>query len=193
MSPLSRRRLLRAAASVALAGVAGCGGDRPAPTATPAVDRPTVDYDAVTVRDPDGDSFVRYEDRQGESESDRYTDALVSTADDADRVTFTRDVAGVAEARTFLAETAFGREVVYVSEQPVGECRTLQVDAVSTEGDSFDLDFCAPLRPADVACSVDRRDVVAAFVRFPFGADSPSSYTVGHGGSCREPPRGESA
>lgn len=184
MVPLSRRRLLQVAASVPVVGVtAGCGERRRTSPATE-TSRPSVAYQTVRVRSPDGTPFVRYRTEDG-GESTEFVEAVLATADDAGRVSFTREVPGVDDARAFLAETDFERAVVYLAERRIQECRTLAVEAVTTDGDSFDLDFCSPLRPADVACRVDRHDVVVVLVRFPLDAADISSYSVGGGGSCR--------
>ncbi|WP_380675949.1 hypothetical protein [Salinigranum sp. GCM10025319] len=188
----SRRRLLQAAAGLSVAGLAGCNervtGGSETPSATETV-QPTLDYDAAIVRNPDPESFVRY-DSEG-PDRDEYLQETLTTTADADRVSFATEIDGVDDARRLLRETDFERNVVHVSERPVGECRALEVDYVTVDGDSFDLDFCSPLRPADVACSLDERDVVAAFVRFPMETDDLASYTVGHGGSCERPRRRE--
>ena len=189
-----RRRLLRAAATVIATGVAGCGGnatdggpETPSPTETV---QPTLDYDAAIVRNPVPEPFVRdaSEDTDGDGSGEPFRRTL-ETAADADQVSFATEVAGVGEARALLDGTDFERNVVHVSEHRVGECRALEVDYVTTDGDSFDLDFCSPLRPADVACRLDAHDMVAAFVRFPMAADSVGSYTLGRGGSCERPRR----
>ncbi len=190
----SRRRLLHAAASVAAVGLAGCsdsvtdgGPGTPSPTET---GQPTLDYDAVMVRNPVDEPFVRYDSENSlEDEADEPLQRTLVTADEADRISFTTAVAGVEEARALLRETDFERSVVHVSEHRVGACRALEVDYVTTDTDTFDLDFCSPLRPADVACSLDDRDVVAAFVRFPMATDDVGSYTLGRGGSCERPRR----
>ncbi|AUV81154.1 hypothetical protein C2R22_05350 [Salinigranum rubrum] len=192
----SRRRLLRATVGVAAVGVAGCnesvtggGPETPSPTETV---QPTLDYDAVIVRNPAAEPFVGYDPADSlEDETDEPLQRTLVTADEADRVSFRTEVAGVEEARALLRETDFERSVVHVSEHRVGACRTLEVDYVTVDGDSFDLDFCSPLRPADVACSLDDRDVVAAFVRFPMATDDIGSYTLGRGGSCERPRRPE--
>ena len=185
----SRRRLLRAAAGLVATGLAGCnervtGGGPETPSATETV-QPTLDYDAVIVRNPAAESFVRY-DADGPDRDD-YLQETLTTAAEADRVSFATEVPGVDDARRLLRETDFERSVVHVSEHRVGACRALEVDYVTTDGDSFDLDFCSPLRPADVACDLDDRDVAAAFVRFPMETDDIGSYTLGRGGSCERP------
>jgi hypothetical protein len=194
----SRRDLLRAVASVAVAGVAGCnetvtGGDpgTPTPTETETV-QPTLDYDAVIVRNPAAEPFVRYDsENRADDDPDERLRRPLTTAADADRISFRTAVTGTDEARSFLRETDFERNVVHVSEHRLSGCRALKVDYVTTEGNSFDLDFCSPLRPADVACELDDRAVVAAFVRFPMATDDIGSYTVGSGGSCERPRRRE--
>jgi hypothetical protein len=192
----TRRRLLHTVVSVAAVGVAGCsepatdgGPGTPSPTETV---QPTLDYDAVTVRNPAAEPFVSYASENApEDERGEPLQRTLVTTDEADRISFTTAVAGVEKARRLLRETDFERSVVHVSEHRVGACRALEVDYVTTDGDSFDLDFCSPLRPADVDCSLDDRDVVAAFVRFPMATDDVGSYTIGRGGSCERPRRPE--
>jgi hypothetical protein len=158
---------------------------------------PTVDYESLTVRASSERPFVSYRIETEESDDDpnpddeSYTKELLTTAADAERVTFGRSADDVDDARAFLADTDFERDVVFLHEQPVSNCRELAVNYVSTTADSFDVEFCTPLRPADVDCSVDRRDVVAALVRFPLRTDTVSSYSVGGGRDCRRPPRRE--
>jgi hypothetical protein len=204
MVPLSRRQLLRAVTTAGAVAVAGCNGrgGRQSPTPSPEPDgRPTADYDALSVRNPAGEPFVEYGDpderrttddgdrRADDADEPSYVGELLATAADADRIAFTADVDGVDDARRFLDETDFERDVVYVHERPVSECRALAVSYVTTDDDSFDMEFCSPLRPADVACETDRRDVVVALVRFRLATDSLSSYSVGGGGGCERPPR----
>jgi hypothetical protein len=204
MVPLSRRQLLQAVTTAGVVTVAGCNGrgGRQSPTPSPDPDRrSTVDYDALSVRNPAGEPFVRYgdpDDRRTTDDGDRradhadepsYVGEPIATAADADRIAFTADVDGVDDARRFLDETDFERDVVYVHERPVSECRALAVSDVTTDADSFDLEFCFPLRPADVACEVDRRDVVVVLVRFRLATDRLSGYSVGGGGGCKRPPR----
>lgn len=184
--PLSRRRLLHLASGALVVG-AGCNGAGPGEPPTPTASvPPAVDYESLVVRNPAGDPFVSY---GGDGDNgETFVDEPLATADDADRVSFARSVDGVDDARAFLADTDFERDVVFLDERPVSECRTLAVRYVSTTADSFDVDFCTPLRPADVDCSVGRRDVVVALVRFRLATDSVSSYSYGGGRSCRRPP-----
>lgn len=186
----SRRRLLHVVAAL-LPVFAGCNGQRreSPPTATPGVP-PTVDYDALVIRNPAGESFVSYGGADADADGgDAFVDELLTTAADAGRVSFSPGVDGVDEARAFLDATDFERDAVFVMEQPVAECRALDVNYVTTTADSFDIEFCTPLRPADVDCRADRRDVAAAVVRFRLSTDSVTSYSVGGGRSCRRPPR----
>jgi hypothetical protein len=196
MVPLSRRRFVRIAAGITVVGVAGCNragenGDTGRPSRTSTV-QPSLDYDALTARNPADEPFVEYESESPETdESEEFLERTLTTPEEADRVSFTAEVAGVDEARAFLDGTDFDRSVVHVSEQRIAECRALEVDYVTTDGGSFDLDFCSPLRPADVACRLGEHDVVAAFVRFPMATDTVSLSTVGSGGSCERPRRPE--
>lgn len=188
---LHRRRLLRSLSGVAAAGVtavAGCSS-RPSSSTPTRTERPSVPYDSLFVRNPGGEPFVEFTDDDGETESDGVT-ARLSSTDDADRVAFGGDVDGVDDARAFLDATEFETETVLLVEQVVGECHELLVDYVTTSDDSFDVDFCRRLRPADVDCSTEARDVVLGLVRFRFSGNA-SSYTVGSGGSCERRGRGE--
>lgn len=184
----SRRRFLQwtvGAASV----LAGCVTDDRSPTPTAGVP-PTVDHEAVFVRDSSPEPFVTLDDEttSGSASDDvSFTREPLLTDADADRVSFTRAVDGTDEARAFLDDTDFGRSAVYLAEQRVSACRRLAVSHVTTDRDSFDIEFCSPVRPADVECRVEDTDVVAGFVRFPFGADELSGYGVGGGTSCHRP------
>ena len=200
MVPLPRRRLLRAVGGLGLrlsVVLAGCSTDerrRTTPTPSATVE-PSVAYEPVFLRCSTAEPVVAHgEPETGEPATvgdQSFTDELLLTADDAAGVSFTRDVDGVDEVRTFLAETDFEREAVYLREQPISACRRLAVGYVTTEARSFDIEFCAPLRPADVACSIGDREAVAAFVRFPFATDEVSGYSIGGGRTCRRPHRPE--
>lgn len=188
--PPSRRQALQRAVGVACV-LAGCAADDPASTSTPTAGvSPTVDFEAAFVRSQTPEPFVALGDettRASTATDSSFTREPLLTADDADRVSFTRAVDGIDEARAFLDDTDFDREAIYLAEQRISACRQLEVSYVTTERDAFDVEFCSPLRPADVECRVDDTDAVLALVRFPFAADEASGYSVGGGPNCHRP------
>jgi hypothetical protein len=184
----SRRRFLQCTVGAASV-LAGCAADDRSPTPTAGAPA-TVDFETVFVRSRSSEPFVVLDDETTSASASGdvpFTREPLLTAADADRVSFTRSVDGDDDARAFLDDTDFDRSAVYLAEQRVSACRRLEVSYVTTDGDSFDIEFCSPLRPADVECRVEDTHVVAAFVRFPFGADQLAGYGVGGGTSCHRP------
>lgn len=143
------------------------------------------------VRNPSGDAFVTL--ATGES-ADEPSHArgpfLVDDDETAGRLRFTADVDGTDGAREFVAATDFSRETVYALHYSVDACRRLTLCYVTWSEHEIDIQFGRAYRPPDVACDVDDRDMIAAFVRIPAVVESGSlsGHGAGSGPRCRLPP-----
>lgn len=136
-TPTRRRTLLGAAG--ALAVLAGCGatdsgGDRETPTEPP---REPFDPESVPshrrLRGTIGGPLVWLPNEtqtgtNGEPSSRRPT--FLTSLDQVDRLRFA-DVRGVEAVRTFLGETTFGSETIFLEQFPVRRCYELQLCDVS--------------------------------------------------------------
>ncbi|MFC7070532.1 hypothetical protein [Halobaculum lipolyticum] len=195
----TRRRTLIAAAGT-LAALAGCsgtdrGGGRGTPTAVGR--RRPFDPDAVPahrrLRAPTDDPLVWEPTPTTDADADdddprRRRPTFVASRETAERIELA-DVDGAADARSFLAETAFDAETVYVERYPVRACYALQLCAVSWSATRVDTQFGRVLRDADVACATDARESTAWLIRIPeaLDVDRITSYSSGSGsGSCAE-------
>jgi len=202
-TPTRRRTLLGAAG--ALATLAGCGasdggGDRETPTEPP---REPFDPESVPphrrLRGANDGPLVWLSDetQTGTNEEPRRRrPTFLTSRDQVDRLRFA-DVRGVEAARTFLEETTFGSETIFLERVPVRRCYELQLCDVSWSATEVDTQFGRVLRDADVACEHDARDSTAWLVRIPeaLDADRITSYSSGVGGSScgerRRPPERE--
>ncbi|MFB9825437.1 hypothetical protein [Halobaculum roseum] len=195
-SELTRRRTLLGAAG-ALAALAGCsgsegGGDEATPT-VPA--REPFDPESVpphrSLRAATDEPLAWLPDEtrtDTDGEPRRRRPTFVASRDRADRLRFA-DVEGVEAARSFLAETTFDSETIYLERYPVRRCYELQLCDVSWSETDIDTQFGRVLRDADVACDPDARDSTAWFVRIPEALDPDriTSYGSGmSGSSCAE-------
>jgi hypothetical protein len=120
------------------------------------------------------------------AEIDDWAHYLLASDADADTLTFA-DVEGDDQARTFLRETDFDSETVYVERHLVGECYRHQLCWVRWTEEKIETDYARVLRDADVACEADTRVAVTNLLRLPVALDPEeiSSYSSGGGGSCR--------
>ncbi|QZP36790.1 hypothetical protein [Halobaculum magnesiiphilum] len=204
-SELTRRRTLLGAAG-ALAALAGCSGsgsagDDVTPT-EPA--RDPFDPDSVPahrrLRGATDGPLVWIPDEtrtRTDGEPRRRLPTFVTSREEVDRLRFA-DVDGVEAARSFLAETTFDTETIYLEEFSVRRCYELQLCDVSWSETDIDTQFGRVLRDADVACEPDARDATAWLVRLPEALDPDriTSYGSGvSGSSCgerrRRPERGQ--
>lgn len=204
MVPLTRRRALHGAAGL-VAALAGCSGTgfgesestRTHPRETPA-DEPghgsEADPDYVTVRsdadrppvwfgDEDGS------DRPGAGERHYHGDRTIIDGEDrADRVR----VAGAVDAepvRSFLDETDFEAETVYLEVNQVEECFRLELCRIQWRPDDVETDYGRVLRPYDERCDADARVYEARLIRIPDALDHEDVNSYGSsvgGGACGE-------
>ncbi|WP_277554041.1 hypothetical protein [Halobaculum limi] len=109
---------------------------------------------------------------------------FIASRETADQIEFA-DLDGAADARAFLAETAFDAETIYVERYPVRACYTLQLCGVSWTETSIDTEFGRILRDADVACEADARESTAWLIRIPEVLDPDRITNYGSGSSSR--------
>ncbi|WP_233138682.1 hypothetical protein [Halorubrum salipaludis] len=207
MSP-TRRALLRSASLGALA-LGGClrtdppGGDGATSTSRSTAgsdDDPTV----LTVRNPGGEAAVL--DRAAGGDGSDGDDGAGGGSDEADtdpapvsREIVTTDdraaeltvAAGVDEAdrsrvRSFLDDTDYETETVFVARAGIKSCYRLRIRSVSWRPGRVEYEYCRELRPPDAACEAGARDAVGLLFRLPAALDSR---LTGSGASGRAPCR----
>lgn len=185
MSALSRREALRTLGSAGSLLLAGCAGEASRSESVPDPEEPVVDPEVRFVRDPDGELIFTPADESGKDTPDRprrpaAVEALAAPTE-REQVTFRETEAG-ASLRSFVDDTDFESEAVYLLEQAIGECYTLAlVDVVRDPDGGINADLCQQLRPADAACAADARDTVGVAVRLPFDGDHVGSLGTGIG------------
>ncbi|KKF39547.1 hypothetical protein FK85_27735 [Halorubrum saccharovorum] len=205
MSP-TRRALLRSASLGALT-MGGClgtetrgdGADPAAETrsTTGSDDDPTV----LKVRNPGGEAVVvdrSVGDDGSESDDDESDESdgdadpapigreLVTTADRATELTVTAGVPDEdrSRVRSFLDDTDYETESVFVARAGIRSCYRFRIRSVSWEPGDVEYEYCRELRPPDAACETDTRDAVGLLFRLPAALDSPLTRS---GSSGRSP------
>lgn len=181
MSP-TRRTVLRATlpAVAALAGCSGAsdGSTQRGPSGTernPAVSKP---------RNLDGEPVI------AAADDDRYARSreLITESAQADRIEFAPGVpdAQAESTRSFLAETDFSAETVYVTEVRVESCYRYRIHSVSWVPGRIEYDYCRELRPATARCEADTHESVGLFFRIPAVLERDITSTGSSGRSpCR--------
>lgn len=193
MPDWSRRRALHAIGTVAAAAVAGCSGRGDGFEDPPTDDRgdPVTDYELRKVREPSGEAiFWQSDEDDGERRVDDH--AYVASADDASSVSFAPDSDAAAELASFVEATDFESASVLLESREVRECYDLEFRGAWRDGDGLRTAYCSRLRPADVACSAESRDVVGVGVRVPFSLADTSGFGSRWSSTCHPPAVGGS-
>jgi hypothetical protein len=200
MSELSRRRALHALAAASATALTGCAGESGTETERPPVRRePITDVTATFVRRSDQRAlYRRVEDENETSEANEMSEGagterenprvapefvLLRDETDREKIAF-RDGPAVAELESFLAETDPAEHTVYLAQSPVSQCHTVHLAGMYRREDGVTASFCQQLRPADVSCSTDERDVFGAAVRIPAVAADYTSVGARWGTNC---------
>lgn len=198
MGPLTRRHALHGAVAL-LAGFAGCSGSASmSSSSTATAEAPGNPGNSETapdhymLRGATNDPLVRTADETEDTDDDRpeerrWRHELVASADAANSLTVT-DVDGAVGARSFLDDTDFETETIYVEERAIGECWELELCHVQWGAERVETDYGRQLRPVDAACSADEKVTVATFIRIPtaLDPDAVNQYGSGMSGSgCR--------
>jgi hypothetical protein len=174
----SRRRALRAVAATATtAALAGCNDSIGSTNTSQRRDQrePVRDYETTTVREERVFApfwLEEYED--GANRPKRPVGGALVTEPLAEgSISFDPDAEAAASLRTFVADTDFQQECVYLWSRTVGGCETLQLADVRRQGDELELGVCRRLRSPDVACERDDEHTLVLAVRLPFPGDDP--------------------
>jgi hypothetical protein len=205
MVPSTRRRLLHAAVA-GIAGLAGCGrltggaaessrtvsehGGSTGPAASTDRDPQTVllrtGSELPPIRPPD---FERERDNHSRRErfSSRVTNAVLDSRSTAERLTVApgtdRDTVS-----TFVAETDFSSQTLYLETNRIQECYRLRLCYVSWSSDRIETDYVRTLRPYDERCSADGSVFESRLVRLPVPLDEDDvnsfASSIGGGGQC---------
>ena len=171
--PPTRRALLGSIPLGALVPLAGAG-EPGSESARRRVSGTDPDPAVLKVRNPDGDAvLVDGGETNDEGEPIAIGRRLVTSADRASNVTVGE---GVADAdrfrlRSFLDETNFDAETVYVARAGVESCHRIDIHSVSWEPERVEYDYCRELRPPDEACEADTRVALALVFRLPVALD----------------------
>ncbi|KAA9395892.1 hypothetical protein Har1130_15500 [Haloarcula sp. CBA1130] len=130
----------------------------------------------------DGDSRPTESTHSRRLESD-----IIDTAAKADRVTVAEDV-DWSPIRTFLDETDFDTETVYLQNVMIEECFRLTLCQISWTTDNISTDYGRVSRPYDEPCAAGNKVYAVWFIRIPdtVKADDISSYSSSIGGNSCE-------
>lgn len=204
MVPPTRRALLQGAAglTVALAGCNSLTDDSTDPTPTASEDTIADGPASGSTTDPDvlllrtnadrqpiwlGDSDDEADDRPTAAERERWRDSVI--VDDSARAERIRvaDTADRDRVESFLAETDFEAETVYVEMGNVEECFRLTLCRISWTPTEISTDYSRRTRPYTERCEVDEWVLEARLIRIPdaIEEDDVNTYSssIG-GGSC---------
>ncbi len=143
--------------------------------------------DLAVESDGDGDADSE-NDETGDTDPAPIGRELVTNADRAAELTV---APGVAEAdrsrvRSFLDDTDYETETVFVARAGIRSCYRFRIRSVSWEPGHVEYGYCRELRPPDAACEADARDAVGLLFRLPAALRSPLS---GSGSSGHSPCR----
>ncbi|TKX55816.1 hypothetical protein EXE42_02120 [Halorubrum sp. SP3] len=195
MSP-TRRALLGSAALGVAGALAGClgGGAGDANDPEAESDRRQVsgtdsDPTVVKPRNPDGESvLLDGSETNGAGEPVPIGRELVTSASRANELLVAEGVgdADRERTRTFLDETDYDAETVYVSQGGVRSCQRLVIHSVSWRPGHVEYEYCRELRPPDEACEADAGAALALLFRLPVALDGR---LTGSGSSGRTPCR----
>lgn len=188
MSP-TRRALLRSAALGVVGALAGCSGGRDPDAESARRDVSGIDSDPTVLkpRNPGGESvLLDGSEATDEDEPARIGRELVTSAERAAELLVAErvDDADRERVRSFLDETDYDAETVYVARAGVESCQRLVVRSVSWDPGHVEYEYCHELRPPDEACEADTRVVLALLFRLPVVLDGPITRT---GASGRSP------
>ncbi|MDV7349516.1 hypothetical protein R3751_06955 [Halorubrum distributum] len=190
MAP-TRRALLGSAALGVVGALAGCSGasDSEAESARPQTRGTETDPTVVKPRNPAGESvLLDGSEATDENEPARIGRELVTSADRADELLVAEGVSDAdrERVRSFLDETDYDAETVYVSPAGILSCQRLEIHSVSWQPGRVEYEYCRELRPPDRACEAGTRVTLALIFRLPAVLDDRLR---GSGSSGRSPCR----
>ena len=188
MPSWSRRAALRAAGTVALAGLtglAGCSGQSRSSHAVPvAPDKESVtDYTMVQVHTADPTPLF-WRDGDPPDDGDPGRTMHVTSTEERSDVTYAPDVPAARRLARFVRNTDLGSRSVYLHAQRLAACYDLVLQGVSRDDSSVHVDLCRDLKPADASCTVDDQTGVGLAIRLPFPGDDFHGHGMGYGSQC---------
>lgn len=214
MVPLTRRRLLHGATGIALA-LSGCNelteGTAESTQTHPADETvesgpgsgSTADPASVAVRSADtrppvwlGDSGDRSTRPTPTGRRGPYGGTLIDSDERAERIQVA-DEQAASRAESFLQETDFDGETVYLDSNRIGACFTLDLCRIAWQPDHVETDYGRIVRPYDERCDADRRVYEVRLIRIPDAIDrgnvNSHSSSIGAGACDRDSPRPEAS
>ena len=190
MAP-TRRALLGSAALGVVGALAGCSGesDPQAESARPQTRGTEMDPTVVKPRNPSGESvLLDGSEANDDNEPARIGRELVTSADRAGELLVAEAVSDAdrERVRSFLDETDYETETVYVSPAGVESCERLDIESVSWQPGRVEYEYCSELRPPDESCEADERVALALLFRLPVALDERITRSGSSGRSpCR--------
>ena len=186
---LTRRALLGSLPVGALAGCLGGAGDPESESVRRRASGTDTDPTVLKVRNPDGDA-VLFDGSESDGDGDPLSIGreLVTSAEQAANLLVADGVADAdrRRVRSFLDETDFDAETVYVARAGIESCRRLRIRSVSWQPGHVEYEYCRELRPPDEACEAGTRVPLALVFRIPAVLEGRLN---GSGASGRSPCR----
>lgn len=184
------RRSFLATTGVFLSGVsAGCTGNSGSSFSSQEVGAGRIpsdaldEYEYIHLRNSRAEPIITIDD------TNRRSRLLLFSESDLDRIEFTENLNGSAEAKELLESTDFTTESVILHQRTVEECYLLHVEYVVARPDQYRIQFCQVLQDVDVACRANVSVMQATLIRIPVAYDDrPSSSGSGRRSTCHDPP-----
>lgn len=195
----SRRELLGTGLAAAGITVAGCADDPTAGSDAEDSTERVSDLETASLHGPVDAPLGRLptasddtaETGDGDDESAPEPDSLHHLIEpaDVDALEYDRDREGSDDVRSLLAGTNFDVESVVVYQDRIGECYERCLEYAERDNPELSLQFCQVERDATVACSLEREQLQATFVRLPFADNvEPTRWSIGMTASCQPMP-----
>lgn len=142
---------------------------------------PPIGFETDETRDPDASTL--------RGPVARLANELIDTSSKAEEVSVA-DGFDRKRVSSFVAETDFDSETLYLESKRVRECFELRLCGISWDSDRVRTHYVRSLRPYDEYCAVDERVAESRLIRLPVALDarSVSSYgsSTSGSGSCDE-------
>ncbi len=201
MVPLTRRRLLHVATAIT-GGLAGCsrftGGEGSSTRSVSSEGSAAPDADALTdppmVRRRAAETPIRLGDADretgaspgGDRRSSLHRYEVIDAQSTADRLAVADGIDGQAVS-SFVSETDFDGETLYLETISVEECFRLRLCKISWQSSKIQTDYVRPLRPYDERCTADEHVIESRLIRLPVAldADAVTSYGSSISGRSR--------
>lgn len=196
MVPSTRRALLHSACGLAtmLAGCSGMFEGSDESTRTASENDDSAASGTGTVSDPEAvvarvdtnrqPVWLNSDERPTESRHSRGVESeIIDTARKADRLAVAEETDD-SEIESFLDETDFETEVIYIQSVRVEECFRLTLCQISWTTDKISTDYGRVGRAYDEPCTAGNKVYAVWFIRIPdtLDADDISSYSSSIGG-----------